>query len=602
MARASSLLLGILLLVNTAHAQAFGRFGYRDAADVPGFSIDKEGFAAHWPTSDRFHFKGASVSWKPVSVSDMTETVALGGGKLKPQKARLNLLEPGFSLYFAQGMELDVHSTSAPYLSWLDGSVSENVPTPDVTWVVVSFRDAQPPIVLGFPDGAQSLKVVGKPGDWHLGTEKPIAGWVRVGLPIGLRPSPSNSAASLGKLTQAAARGAMFWTAMGPLLKGLKIEEDTLSITATWTFDKPNALVPAAATLARLGNYPLTVINDVEAIDQPTECGPVEYVTGTELKIRFPARKVPPGRALGVGRASPEGLGTVSPIDVPSVSELALGNLVGARDATQRKTAEDVLAQYLAEAPYKEEPFSKQQLPFGMDGTGIDLVAAQALLMQSLQAGIRSSVDANALLTSLSWRRDWTTWSFLTANKSLDRRAAALASIAGALRVEPQWRLEGAMLQAGLSAGRGLETWRRRTGLIATSRPLVEALLGIRQVLFALQEPAAIESDFGKLLLSPLRVMGDVSLTLAQEQEGLMLEWPALEPKPSAFSMSYDLPLVAVAKANLNRLTLTDAYGITEFHYVPESAGFCEALLSLPSAANPLPMAVDVPAYQEILK
>lgn len=171
--RSISLALIALALPAAGWGQAFGRFGYARTLAVPGFKIDQNGFTPAYPISDHIEFGRASGIWKATQTSSTEQTVSLQEFTGNPSKVRASLLAPGFSLYFASGITFKLSATSAPYLTWTEGSASSGVPTPNVSWVILSFRDAQPPpSSSAFPVGRRASRL----------RASRVRGWLRVRL------------------------------------------------------------------------------------------------------------------------------------------------------------------------------------------------------------------------------------------------------------------------------------------------------------------------------------------------------------------------------------------------------------------------------------
>jgi hypothetical protein len=183
------------------------------------------------------------------------------------------------------------------------------------------------------------------------------------------------------------------------------------------------------------------------------------------------------------------------------------------------------------------------------------------------------------------------------------RRAAALAALAAAMSPEPERRLAAGMFQAGLSAERGLEIWKRRAGLISQEKSLIEPLVGIRTGIFRLSpKVAGDEATFVDTLLSPIRVFGDVGVRMFERGGHWIAQWSALEPKPSVleFVSAYEIQLDPLA--NMPRFRADETFGTTEVAYTPEAAGPCEVRLTIPAWAKPPPRSVPVPRYSEPIK
>ncbi len=589
----------LLVLPHAALAQGFGRFGYTDAPAVPGLLLDKAGFTAKNPSADKLKFAAASKTWKPATISPTGSTVLLDKAPWSPEKVRFDLFAPGVSLYFPTGMRLNVGSTAAPYLTWSEGSVTNGVPTPPSRWIALSFRDNQPPIAIGFPTAATALEVTGKPGAWVISTPYTFKGWVRMGLPLGIKGQAANSAAALGGLANVMKAQDELWSTMPPTLQKLDIQSDLTSVQGTWRFDGPGAVLPVGAQFSQLGGYPLKIVSESVRTAIVTEEGPIDVAKANEIVIRFPVRRVPAGRCLSVGSSLPYPIGTVAPQDLSGVTELALESLTGGRDILTRKAAEDTLAEFLGQSEYTQERWTSQQLPFDSSGNDLDLTAAHALLMQAIATTAKPDSEANSLLTSVSWIQDWSTWLPAVSDRDKARRAAALAAIAGSLCPEPDRRLTAGMFQAGLAAERGLAIWKRRVGMIKEDVPLLEPLVGLRRGLFGLSWPLVEDTAFASNLLSPIRVFSEGPVKLVKQAEQWVMTWEASEAKPSLLTLASAFPLHFKPLKNLPTFETVTLLGLLEVRYTAEAAGTCEAELAIPNWASGPPEAARVPRYSE---
>ncbi len=601
MARLLTSLLLLGLVVSGVLAQAFGRFGYSGSLNAPGLLVDRAGFCAKAPGATRFDFSQESKVWQPTTTTDVDQTIDLTNREKCPTKVNCSLYDPGVRFYFNAGFAFKLSSAKSPFLSWAEGSVGDGVPSPNLKWAIVSFQDDQPPVVLIFESNpGPSLSIQGKAGDWTIAPDKPYVGWIKVCLPIGTKPFRTDSASTLGVLTQRFTREQDFWLAPPAHLLDRKIESDALSVTCTWKFDRSGVIVPSPGTFAQLGGYPLGLPSRTRAIQATDENGPMLVTDQEELVMRFPVRRVPTGRFLAEGKALSSPPATVSPLDAPSVIDLGMENLTGTCDDATRKLAEDTLASYLDQANYFTEPATGQQLPFDANGRGIDLAAAHSFLMQALTTTRQATSEANSLLTSILWRTDWLTWGIWVDDLTVERRAAALASLAGSLCPEPERRLQAAMLEAGLAAQRGLNIYRRRVGLIPTEPPLLEAMEGLREVLFAVQgKVTGPECEFARAMLSEIRVFGSTAVYVDRKEGAMSMIWDPGSETASSFTLASAFPLYLERGGNLSAFTVKDALGFTRVQYKTLAPGFCNARFTLPAFAKSPPLAVDVPQYSE---
>lgn len=575
-------------------SQAFGRFGYSDSWSIPGMVLDREGFKVDYGASDKFRFTKALTKWTPVQTTSMYQLVTAATFAGSPSKLRQDLTASGFSAYFELGFDFRVTSTASPYLSWPDGASLDGtagVPTPATTWALVSFQDNQPPVLICFPWKKCAVKIFGKPGDWHIASEGPWEGWLRVVAPTGVSPRRTNTVAQLGALSTEVQKAQDALAQTPPELLGLTIDDDESSVTAEWTFDKPGAILPSPLITAPLGGYPLAIQSKTKRLPGQTMDGPIAVTDDTKLVVRFPARRIPTGRILALGNA-PQTIGTASFLDPQGVTELALANLFASSEKGLRDLAESTFAEYLSQASYVKEPNTGQQLPYLGDGKGLDLCAAHALLMQSTISVSRASSEENSLLTSLIWRRDWLTWRIWSPDSDSARRASAIGALAAALAPEAQRRLDGAMLEAGLRAEQGARIWRKRNGL-EQGGVLLEPLLATRNDIY-LPEDYRRTPGLGRVLLSDLRAYGSVPVILRSEQNGLFLTLNLPEKKNEIVTLASSFPIQAEPAGGKATVNVEQGFGLTVLTVIPTQAGEVKIKLTLPSWVTLPPMPAEI--------
>ncbi len=591
-----------LFIAACAPAQAFGRFGYSPDISIPAFTITKEGFRVNHPRAEIFAFETPSKAWRPAVTSDVSQTILLSGVGRMPAKLRADLYAPGFSLYFQYGFGFKIGSITKPFVSWVEGSVGPDIPTPPVKWLLISFKDDQPPVLLSFYGKEIPVRLQGRSGDWFLRSEQPFEGWVRVVAPFGVTGKPASTAASLGELVQAVKKNEAALTGPIPKLVKTTYDESLTSVTVAWQFDQPGAVVPYPAILAPLGGYPVTVHSKTVRTDALDENGPLTVTAEPTLRMTFPVRRVPTGRGISIGKLREMLISTASPIDIPSVCELAMANLLGQREKEIRQGADESMNGYLSTAKYEVEPFTNQRLPYAANGAGIDLAAAHALLMQSITTPVQATSEPNSLLSSVLLRRDWLTWRIWTPNAEISRRSSAIAAVAAAVCPEAERRLQGALLQAGLAGERGLGVWRRRQGQSSTETPMLETMLGLRNSLFSSTSREPREDGFLKMLQSELRVYGDIGLVTELRNGELIASWDSAEGQPVTVVFASAYPIEINDGTNCSITRSEEALGFTVVRCSPVKPGRCELQITTPAWAKPLPGTVDPPRFSEVVR
>lgn len=530
MVRRFASLVAMIALGALASAAEFGRFGYREVPDIPGWELNPEGIRPKFPRSDRIFFDRPYQRLATRSIrAHESDFAFLGGGGLGPSRLRVNLYAAGPELMFERGFRLRFGTLAAPLLSWSEGSVGPGVPAPPVRWVAVSFQDSQPPVLLTFLDAPTSVVIHGRPGDWTLDVSAgEYRRWVRFALPLGIQALTTTDAAALGLMVQRIREHEAFWTGPSPRMERVRVEAEQDAVVGIWQMSGPHAVVPTAAFLARRGGFDVQIASPIREINAPTDEGPTAYTSESEIRIRFPVLGLPRGRSLTAGPP-------LNPIPRPnpslpfSIANAGFSALLASRPQELTGQLRGVLEDYLERAPFAAEPNTGAQMPFGPNGIGASEAGFYSLLQQALAAGEGLNQRPSSLLTSLIWARDTLTWQIpMIEDSRLRRRTGALASVAAALSADPMTRLEGALFHAGLAGERGLSAWRGTT----PAPTFLEPMDAFRQRLFKPVEGSDRREPMLPMLVNPVRLLIGPPMTAnnAPEGRGYIVRWNATRP------------------------------------------------------------------------
>jgi hypothetical protein len=409
-------------------------------------------------------------------------------------------------------------------------------------------------------------------------------------LPLGDASANPTDAAGLGALAQQVGQEQALWAGPSPALLDVGVKADADSVTATWTFDRPGALIPVAALLAGQGGYPVKLSSEVVRLPGGSPEGPLALAKASQFAITFPIRNIFPCRYVATGEPA---LPTfTAPFDVKVATEISFLALSSSAPKEILTVAGTGLTSYLSSAVGDLEPFTNQRLPFSMAGDRYDLAAAHALLTQSLSNASNGQDLPNPLLQQVQARVDWYTWRPWIDDEEVSRRGGALASVALALRPRPDDRLSAAMLEAGLSAQRGLDRWKQWRGEIKQLPVHLETMEELRKSVFgSSQDPLFQEVS------SPVRYCSAERISIAEKNGKHLLGWFSVSGQPGALELFSPLPLKFGATQNLKSYRIGHSGSIWIVHYAPKDAGACAIEMVLPSGAS-LP-AWSLPVYEE---
>lgn len=487
------------------------------------------------------------------------------------------------------GFDLRLSSISAPILTVGEVSYGAATPAPPAKWVLVTFSDTQPCLLFVFPAETASTVVTGRSGEWRLKTTTPMSGWVRVCLPFGTKGVSASGVGALGALSKDVAHREFLWTQEAPVLKSVEALADEESVTLKWVFDKGGALVPPAFELAKRAGSKATTDSPIASLGIATEEGPVSFVRGPELAIRFPLAPLWKGRSVSLGKPDSGRPPSSTQPNLAVTVETALLNLTGWRDTDWLRWSRASLDEYFSRVIFTTEPRTGIKLPFEADGTGIDVTAANALLMQT----VGDVETGNSLLASVLWRMDPMTWKICCSQGDLGRRSAALSSITASLDAKDEVRALGAMLHDGLLAESNLPRFCEEVGLAAPSVSKVDPLIGFRREIFGQQERSAFTAS----LCSPVRLQSGQAVLASVKESLVNVQWTQGQGE-GTLDLRLLKPFELSAPVNLKPFT-TGAPPVGLRKLEPLLLGYCSFSLKSPKAQVKLPASVLPPKYSE---
>ncbi len=581
-ALASSLLLGA-----AAHAQSFGRFGYAETPPIPGFRFDLAGFRVADSPSDTFRFSSPIQQLKPISINDRVaeyQVIGLEGVDF----LRVDLRKPGFELHFVNPIELRLSSLQNPLLSFNEGTFGPGIPTPPVSWAVVTFMDRQPPVFFNFTGDPQELTCRGSTGDWTL-TTSGSPGWVRICAPRGIQPFSGENPEELGRLVADVSRNLPVFTGQPPQLVSFRMQRQGARVQAEWVFDRPGVWVPPSLVWAKEAGYELRFESPIVDAQADVADGPLWYTQTERLTVNFPCAKPPVGRPVFLG-LEPELAAQGSPGEF--IATALHGWPLYSAQARESGLIEagQYSQNYFNVAPLSDVPIAGQKQPYDAAGIGTDLLAAHAL---NLALTGRKSAE-NPALSSLLWRRDWLAGGLWGEQRTALTRADSLAALSCWLSGEDARVLDGCLLWSGLMAELSRGKYMQRIGLEHRAAPMVVAWSGLLRGIF--HRPGSFP-DWSAL--SPLRVLGSERVFLQQRDGRLVLSWNASKPGASDLLFWSAKPLALRPLSNLGNIETVPENDMQRVRFVASRAGLCEAVLEWPENWPAIPPAGKHPRYTE---
>lgn len=560
-------------------------YGERD-----GILLTETGFRVAHASTDPVRFSAPIRELKPKIIRTSLQVYQGRDFSNTPSALRWSPWLPGQELYFPLGFVLRFSQNLSPYLTWGEGTVNAGIPTAKSRWVMVSFQDAQAPILLVFSDPVQ-LILEGSSGDWRLRTTERFKGWVRV-LPARGPQKLASTVGALGESVKQVRALAERLTAPAPELLSKEVREEQGALVAVWNFDRAGAAIPAPVSLAKAAGYNLRLLTGATPSLVDLYDGPVMFSTEPRLAVRFPMRRIPLGRALVSGQPREEMITSASAFDLPSVTELALASLTAHQDDLARDSAQAVAEEFTRSM--QSSPSASAE-PVAAAIPDLDILAAHALLQQA-RGNHKLKPDANPLWEQLRLRFGVSSWRLdFESDASQINRAEVLFSLTSALRPSSNDRTVGAMMHSALMAETILPTYRSRRGFTAPPPLEPSILTDFRAALFDDKPESLTAQPFLSSLMSPIRILTPVRVDVTIEPAGYLLTWEYKAGEKQALEILTAFPIEVEARTNLAKITPNSVLGMTALGIEPKEPGKCEVLVRFPKWAERLPSAASIP-------
>ena len=490
-ARASSTAFFAVIAAAT-FGQATGRFGQEGLPQPSGMELTVEGFRIERAPGDTFKFLSPLAEMKRVETSERHCVVHFREIEGNPKKITVNTRSPGFEIEFKGAPTFKLGNLQRPLLT-VDDASYDGTSSPAKKWMLVSFRDRQPPVLFAGLDADCEWDIIGQPGSWVLTAKSDQPTRIRVALPRGRDLGQYDTLEMLGPLALTLSIEEEYWCGQTPKLVETRISDIGDQLEVVQSFDRLGALLPGAYPLTRQGGYGIEVLTGITQVQADLTFGPQVFSLEPKIVTRFPFIGVPAGRALVQG-------------EVP-------------KEAAQTDRLWSLLLS-------SGDPVEGKKL--ALEGSGGTRAFAECA-MNRWGWGEPAAPEWKRLL----WLRDSETLQ-LTGIGSTD---AAWLAAALALRLELALQVDACQVWAGVVALRSLPEFQRKRGL---SDPVVGAEIPDREVWNALfgQWPV-IPGEWWRALSSPVRVLSAQRLVCGKDQ---ILDW---KPVPG------EGPLLIAAQANV---------------------------------------------------
>lgn len=523
----------------------FGQFAFGNDHTLPAFQLSPIRFVARAPNALPIRLGPTRSGIVAESLSRFGKTITLRPADNAPVRIDFEATSLGFSLRYVNGLKWEADGEAPPFITWAEGTVGPGVPSAAADWVLLSWQNERPPLLLVFSNPV-SLKAEPTENGFSLATGRWM-GTVSVRLPLGKRSAATSQAADFGRLLQQVRPILPFASRQAPKALSSAVTPHADGYEVTVRFDAPGAVVPPPA----VGNPNVRILSPI------LEGGPADMAVCASEELRFVVRA--PG-AFEPGMPVTYRAGLQRP-NTSSPEDRILAYLAG------NSTPEEAQAlSFLAPPmPTFTEPKTSISMPLAPTGEGSYRAALRGLelVAQGKPAHFLDSIFAGI---------DWVTWQPPGGTSEERENAANALAVAGPYSKSIENRVLAAMANAALSAQSGWQAIRA-------------ALYGVGE------KPAWLAS-----LRSPLRVMTP-GVTSVDAPNGFKLTGLAETTESLDVTVRSDKPIEWIAHTNIARTIIIGIGEQTTIRVWPKTFGEWSLTFRRLEAGSPIPKAAPSPRY-----
>lgn len=505
-------------------AHPFGRYGFAPTPPTPGFEFLPEGIRVDREGEPLIRFDQTLRGMHLLQTDGYWAAYGLLGGGKSPTRLRVSAFGPGLELYFEKGFSLTFQSERAPFISWAEGSVGPEVPTPKLNWAAFSWPEAKVPLVVATPAGEAAWQVVPRNGLWSLeSVDQEFEGWIRIVLPLGIRPFETPTASELGRLASASLNQDGPLYGFLPRQRSTQVIEEGRLLLLRTELSQDGALVPPYLLQERAGAPKIQ--SETQTLRFPTPERTRSRLKGKVLEARMWIPRIPVGRAI-VAREK-----AVPPVQMhpqPSVfARRSLSLLTAEASPVTVLAVQKKQQSWFAEADVTTAQATALRLPYDQSSKQMDWLSALGVGLSTV------GKDTTPSTVSVLWSYDPFMGELSVPQTPLSRALWGVTSIVSN-RPEVRWQL-GTGLWNHVDSFKGQKDW---------ASNFIRAALG------------DAKDPWWDALNSPARLLSGPRIFAKNEGGGYLLRWWANGPGVANLELLMPRPVRVVNDIDTELITL----------------------------------------------